>query len=78
MYKEAAEKNEVRRAALRVLRGICPKAKTRVRSRTLVALGWRLLRQPGRAGCEMKTIFTILKKWNVDDDMLTALKSELE
>ncbi len=36
----------------------------------------RIFRQLARAGFGMKTIFTILKKWDVDDDMLTALESE--
>jgi hypothetical protein len=29
-----------------------------------------------RAGFGSKTIFTILKKWDVDDETLTALESE--
>ncbi|MGA8341197.1 MAG: regulatory protein RecX [Candidatus Sulfotelmatobacter sp.] len=36
----------------------------------------RIFRQLARAGFGMKTIFTILKKWDVDDDTLTALESE--
>ena len=36
----------------------------------------RVFRQLARAGFGMKTIFTILKKWDVDDDTLTALESE--
>ena len=38
----------------------------------------RVFRQLARAGFAMKTIFTILKKWDVDDDTLTALESETE
>jgi regulatory protein len=38
----------------------------------------RVFRQLARAGFGMKTIFTILKKWDVDEDMLTALESETE
>lgn len=38
----------------------------------------RIFRQLARAGFGMKTIFTILKKWDVDDDTLTALESETE
>src|SRR6201988_1888076 len=36
----------------------------------------RIFRQLARAGFGMKTIFTILKKWDVDEDTLTALESE--
>jgi len=36
----------------------------------------RVFRQLARAGFGTKTIFTILKKWNVDDDTLSALESE--
>ncbi len=36
----------------------------------------RIFRQLTRAGFRSKTIFTILKKWDVDDDMLTALEGE--
>ena len=36
----------------------------------------RIFRQLVRAGFRSKTIFTILKKWDVDDEMLTALESE--
>ena len=36
----------------------------------------RIFRQLIRAGFRSKTIFTILKKWDVDDEMLTALESE--
>jgi|SRR5579862_942666 len=38
----------------------------------------RVFRQLARAGFGMKTIFTILKKWDVDDDTLTALESETD
>jgi len=38
----------------------------------------RVFRQLARAGFGMKTIFTILKKWDVDDDTLTALEGEAE
>jgi len=38
----------------------------------------RLFRQLTRAGFAAKTIFAILKKWDVDDETLTALESELE
>jgi regulatory protein len=36
----------------------------------------RVFRQLARAGFGMKTIFTILKKWDVDDEILSALESE--
>ena len=36
----------------------------------------RIFRQLIRAGFRSKTIFTILKKWDVDDETLTALESE--
>jgi regulatory protein len=36
----------------------------------------RIFRQLARAGFAMKTIFTILKKWDVDEETLTALESE--
>jgi regulatory protein len=36
----------------------------------------RVFRQLMRAGFGAKTIFTILKKWNVDDETLSALESE--
>jgi regulatory protein len=36
----------------------------------------RIFRQLQRAGFGMKTIFTILKKWEVDDETLTALEGE--
>ena len=36
----------------------------------------RVFRQLARAGFGMKTIFTILKKWDVDDEVLSALESE--
>jgi regulatory protein len=38
----------------------------------------RIFRQLLRAGFRTKTILTILKNWNVDDDTLTALESESE
>lgn len=38
----------------------------------------RIFRQMVRAGFGTKTIFTILKKWDVDDEVLGALESELE
>jgi len=38
----------------------------------------RIFRQLGRAGFAPKTIFVILKKWEVDDETLGALESELE
>jgi regulatory protein len=38
----------------------------------------RIFRQLTRAGFASKTIFTILKKWDVDDETLTALEGELE
>jgi regulatory protein len=37
----------------------------------------RIFRQLVRAGFRAKTIFTILKKWDVDEETLTALDSEL-
>ena len=36
----------------------------------------RIFRQLTRAGFRSKTIFTILKNWDVDDEMLTALEGE--
>jgi regulatory protein len=36
----------------------------------------RIFRQLMRAGFGTKTIFTILKKWDVDDETLTALEGE--
>jgi regulatory protein len=36
----------------------------------------RIFRQLARAGFRTKTIFTILKKWDVDDETLTALADE--
>jgi regulatory protein len=36
----------------------------------------RIFRQLIRAGFRSKTIFTILKKWDVDDETLTALEGE--
>jgi regulatory protein len=36
----------------------------------------RIFRQLMRAGFGSKTIFTILKKWDVDDETLTTLESE--
>jgi regulatory protein len=38
----------------------------------------RVFRQLVRAGFRSKTIFTILKKWDVDDDTITALETEIE
>src|ERR1043166_1984182 len=38
----------------------------------------RIFRQLVRAGFASKTIFTILKKWEVDEETLSALDSELE
>lgn len=38
----------------------------------------RIFRQLARAGFAAKTIFAILKKWDVDDETLTALEGELE
>ena len=36
----------------------------------------RIFRQLARAGFRTKTIFTILKKWNVEDETLSALEGE--
>ena len=36
----------------------------------------RMFRQLARAGFATKTIFTILKKWDVDEETLSALESE--
>jgi len=36
----------------------------------------RIFRQLMRAGFRSKTIFTILKKWDVDEEVLTALEGE--
>jgi regulatory protein len=38
----------------------------------------RVFRQLARAGFGSKTIFAILKKWDVDDETLSALEGELE
>jgi regulatory protein len=38
----------------------------------------RIFRQLVRAGFRTRTILTILKNWNIDDDTLTALESESE
>jgi regulatory protein len=38
----------------------------------------RIFRQLARAGFGMKTIFTVLKKWDVDDETLSGLESETE
>jgi regulatory protein len=38
----------------------------------------RIFRQLARAGFGAKTIFALLKKWDVDDETLTALEGELE
>jgi regulatory protein len=38
----------------------------------------RIFRQLVRAGFGAKTIFAILKKWDVDDETLSALEGELE
>jgi regulatory protein len=38
----------------------------------------RIFRQLVRAGFASKTIFAILKKWDVDDETLTVLEQELE
>ena len=38
----------------------------------------RIFRQLVRAGFRSKTIFTILKNWDVDDETLTALEGESE
>lgn len=38
----------------------------------------RIFRQLTRAGFASKTIFAILKKWNVDDATLSALEGEVE
>jgi len=36
----------------------------------------RIFRHLARAGFRTKTIFTILKKWEVDDETLSALENE--
>ncbi|HKT88890.1 MAG TPA: RecX family transcriptional regulator [Candidatus Sulfotelmatobacter sp.] len=38
----------------------------------------RIFRQLARAGFAMRTIFAILKKWDVEEEMLTALEEERE
>jgi regulatory protein len=38
----------------------------------------RIFRQLARAGFRSKTIFAILKRWDVDDETLTALEGESE
>jgi regulatory protein len=38
----------------------------------------RIFRQLMRAGFGTKTIFTILKKWDVEDEMLSALETEVQ
>jgi regulatory protein len=37
----------------------------------------RIFRQLARAGFGAKTIFTILKQWNIDEETLTALETEV-
>ena len=37
----------------------------------------RIFRQLARAGFGMKTIFTILKKWDVDEETLSAIEGEI-
>jgi regulatory protein len=37
----------------------------------------RIFRQLTRAGFASKTIFKILKQWDIDDETLTALESEI-
>jgi regulatory protein len=37
----------------------------------------RIFRQLARAGFGTRTIFTILKKWDVDEEILTSLESEI-
>ena len=36
----------------------------------------KIFRQLARAGFTSKTIFAILKKWDVDDEVLSALETE--
>jgi len=38
----------------------------------------RVFRQLMRAGFGTKTVFAILRKWDVDEEMLTAFESEAE
>lgn len=38
----------------------------------------RIFRQLTRAGFGSKTVFTILRKWDVDDEVLTSLEEEAE
>jgi SOS response regulatory protein OraA/RecX len=38
----------------------------------------RIFRQLMRAGFAAKTIFAILKKWDVDDETIAALETEIE
>jgi regulatory protein len=37
----------------------------------------RIFRQLTRAGFQLKTVFAILKKWDLDEETLTALENEL-
>jgi len=37
----------------------------------------RIFRQLARAGFGTRTIFTILKSWDVDEETLTSLESEI-
>jgi hypothetical protein len=38
----------------------------------------RVFRQLARAGFGTKTVMTILKKWDVDEETMSALESESE
>jgi len=50
----------------------------RLRKPTNQKAAARVFRQLARAGFGAKTIFAILKKWDVDDETLQALEGELE
>jgi regulatory protein len=65
------EVNEERQARAYLRRKRLEKPKDRKQSA-------RIFRQLVRAGFGSKTIFAILKKWDVDDETLTALEDELE
>jgi regulatory protein len=70
VYDEVKEEN-LARAYLRRKRLQKPKDKDKGQKQAA-----RIFRQLTRAGFGAKTIFTILKKWDVDDETLTELENE--
>jgi regulatory protein len=72
VYDEVKEEN-LARAYLRRKRLQKPQDKNKDKDQKQAA---RIFRQLTRAGFGAKTIFTILKKWDVDDETLTELENE--